>query len=126
MKKLKSITVKTGNANQFMAHVKSVMRALDQQEPIKPSQTLVFADAMEMLHFLSETKVKLINSIRQHPNSITNIAKAIKRDKAAVSRDIKELEKFGLVKTQETINPGHGRHKIVRVVADKFKLEAYI
>ncbi len=126
MKKLKSITIKTGKVEDFMAHVKSVMRALDKKEPLKPSHTLTFADPLEMLQFLSETKLKLINSIRRHPDSISNIAKAIKRDRAAVFRDIKEMEKFGLVKTYEEINPGHGRHKMVKVAANKLKLEAYI
>lgn len=102
------------------------MRKLDKKEPIKPSYTLVFEDPLEMLQFLSETKLKLINSIRKHPDSISNIAKAIKRDRAAVCRDIKEMEKFGLVKTFEEINPGHGKHKIVKVVAKRLKLEAYI
>ena len=79
-----------------------------------------------MLYFLSVAKIKLINSIRNHPDTITNIAKEIKRNRGSVYRDISELEKFGLVKTHEEINPGHGRHKIVELVASKLKLEAYI
>ena len=79
-----------------------------------------------MLHFLSETKISLIKTIRRHPDSITNIAKAIKRNRAAVYRDIHELENYGFVKTSEEINPGHGRHKIVTVVASELRLEARI
>lgn len=81
---------------------------------------------MEMLHFLSEKKMQLINVIRKHPDSITNIAKITKRNRAAVYRDIYEMERFGLVKTHEETNPGHGRHKIVELVAPSLKLEAYL
>lgn len=126
MNKLKSIIVKTGTANEFMARVKRIMRAADKRGAIQPSYTLSFEEPAEMLHFLSETKIKLINAIRKHPDSITNIAKAIKRNRTAVYRDIHEMELFGLVKTHEEINPGHGRHKIVRAAASAFKLEAYI
>lgn len=118
--------IKTGTTKRFMKHVKSVMRALDKDEHVKPSHTLVFEDPTEMLNFLSKARLKLINSIRKHPGSISEIARAIKRNRAAVGRDIRELEKFGLVKTYEESNPGHGRHKIVRVTAAKLKLEAYI
>ena len=79
-----------------------------------------------MLNFLSVAKLKLINSIRKHPDTITNIAKEINRNRASVYRDISELEKFGLVKTRDEINPGHGRHKIVELVAPRLKLEAFI
>lgn len=120
------LTVKIGTVDEFFDNAKKAMRALDKKEPIKPSRTLVFTEPMEMLHFLSEKKLKLINVIRKHPNSITNIAKITKRNRAAVYRDIHEMEQFGLVKMHEEINPGHGRHKIVELVAPTLKLEAYI
>ena len=126
MSKPKKITIKTGTAMEFLDRIEEVMRAADRGEPIKPSHTLVFEDPAEMLHFLSETKVKLINEIRKHPDSITNIAKSIKRNRAAVYRDIQEMELFGLVHMHEAVNPGHGRHKIVRASATQLMLEACI
>ena len=103
------------------------MRAADKSEPIKRGlATLTFVDPLEMLHFLIATKIKLINNIRNHPDSIYNIAKTTKRDRTAVMRDISELERFGLVRTHDEINPGYGRRKIVELVATSLKLEAYI
>lgn len=124
---MKFVRVKTGTTEEFMSNVKDIMRAADKREPIKSrSATLTFVDPTEMLHFLSAAKIKLINSIRRHPDTITNIAKEIKRNRASVYRDVNELEKFGLVKTHEEVNPGHGRYKIVELVAPMLKLEAYI
>lgn len=121
------VRVKTGTVEEFFSDVKSIMRSLDKGESIKKrAATLTFVDPTEMLHFLSVAKLKLINSIRKHPDTITNIAKEINRNRASVYRDINELEKFGLVKTHDEINPGHGRHKIVELVAPRLKLEAYI
>jgi predicted transcriptional regulator len=126
MKKLKNITIKTGTADEFMARVKNTMHAADEGKSIQPLHTLTFEEPTEMLHFLSKTKVALMNVIRKHPGSITHIAKTIKRNRAAVYRDIHEMELFGLVRTHEEINPGHGRHKIVEVSAPTLKLEAYL
>jgi predicted transcriptional regulator len=130
MKKQKTneavITVKIGTAEEFFDNAKKLMRALDKKESIKPSHTLVFTEPLEMLHFLSEKKINLINAIREKPTTITNIAKRTNRNRSAVYRDIHEMERFGLVKTHEEINPGHGRHKIVEMTASALKLEAYI
>ena len=126
MKKPKNVTIKTGTIEEFMENARDIMRAADRGEPIKPSHTITFVDPLDMLRFLSEAKVKLINTIRRHPDSITNIAKIAKRDRASVCRDIHEMEKVGLVQMCEEINHGHGRHKIVKLVASSLKLEAYI
>jgi predicted transcriptional regulator len=120
------MTIKTGTVEAFFNDVKKIMHSADKGASITPECTLVFENPTEMLHFLSAAKIKLINNIRQHPDSITNIAKAIQRNRSAVCRDIHELEKFGLVKTHEEVNPGHGQHKIVELVAPTLKLEAYI
>ena len=121
------ITVKTGSVNDFFSNARSIMRAGDNGEPIKQrGATLTFVDPSEMLRFLSVAKIKLIDCIRSHPGSVTNIAKTIGRNRAAVYRDIHEMETYGLVKMHEEVNPGHGRHKIVELMASSLKLEAYI
>ena len=130
MKKLKNtkplFKVKVGTVEEFFSDAKSMMRLADKGKPIAPERTLTFEDPLEMLHFLSKTKIELINSIRNHPDSITNIAKMAKRTRSAVYRDIHEMEKFGLVKMHDEVNPGHGRYKIVELIANSLKLEAYI
>lgn len=124
---IKFIKVKTGTVEDFFATVKNVMRSADEHKLINPTcATLTFVEPTEMLHFLSAAKIKLINSIRNHPDTVTNIAKVIKRDRSSVNRDILELKKFGLVKIHEEINPGHGKHKIVELISSHLKLEAII
>lgn len=124
---IKFTKVKTGTVEDFFSSVKQAMRSADKREIFeKRCATLTFADPAEMLHFLSAAKIKLINSIRRHPDTVTNIAKVIKRDRSSVYRDISQLEQFGLVKIHEEINPGHGRHKIVELTSSLLKLEATI
>jgi len=127
-KTIKVLRVKTGSVKDFFASAREVMRAGDRGESIKRRcATLTFVDPSEMLHFLSAAKIRLIANIRKHPDSITNIAKAMKRTLSAVRRDIHEMESVGIVKMHDEVNPrGHGRHKIVELVAPSLKLEAYI
>ncbi|HSW93235.1 MAG TPA: MarR family transcriptional regulator [Gammaproteobacteria bacterium] len=131
MKKLinkKSIMkVKSGSIEEFFSTVKGVMRAADKGEKIKSRvKTLSFEDPMEMLYFLSTTKLTLIRRIREQPDSITNLAKDTHRKVSAVTRDVNELEKVGIVKTYSVVNPGHGRHRIIELTAKHLRLEASI
>lgn len=128
-RKIKSslLKVKPGSIEEFFSTVGSVMRSADKGEPIKPRiRTLTFEDPLEMLRFLSTVKLNLINRIRQQPDSITNLAKDTHRKISAVTRDVNELEKVGIVQTYSAINPGHGRHKIVELTATRLMLEAFI
>lgn len=121
------LKVKTGSVKEFFANTRTIMRAADENKPIhKHCATLTFVDPSEMLRFLSATKLRLIHIIRDHPDSITRIAKSMHRKVSAVRRDVREMENFGIVRIQETSNPGHGKHKIVQLVAPTLKLEAYI
>lgn len=121
------LRVKPGSIDDFFSTVGEAMRSADKGETIKPRiKTLLFEDPMEMLHFLSTAKLKLIRKIREQPDSITNLAKVTRRKVSAVARDINELEKVGIVKTYNVINPGHGKHRIIELTAKKLKLEASI
>lgn len=128
-KKAKSslLKVKPGSIEKFFSTVGFVMRLADKGEAIKIRiRTLSFEDPTEMLHFSSSVKLKLIHRIRQQPDSITNLAKDTHRKISAVTRDINELEKVGIVQIHSVINPGHGHHKIVELTAKKLKLESSI
>ena len=114
MKDLNNVVIKTGTTQEFFDNVRKAMRKLDEGTPLEPSaHTITFEDPTDMLHFLNQAKLNLINVIRDHPDSITNIAKKANRSRESVSRDIKKMAKNGLVKIINTFTPGHGRQKII-------------
>jgi len=69
MKKLKHknppakiMKVRTGSVKEFFANAREVMQKGDKGLSIKKRiATLTFVDPTEMLRFLSDTKIKLIN-----------------------------------------------------------------
>ncbi|MCS5708494.1 MarR family transcriptional regulator [Candidatus Berkiella cookevillensis] len=69
-----------------------------------------------LLKFLSENKFDLIDLIRDKPQSISELVKALHRNRAAVTRDVNTLEEYGLVKSEMVVNAGHGRVRIVMPV----------
>lgn len=126
MKSINNVTIKTGSTEDFFNKIRGVMKELDEGKTPLPSHTITFEDPTEMLHFLNEGKINLIRAIRTNPDSITNLAKMSNRSRESVSRDIREMAKYGLVKIKSAINPGHGRKKIIELEALNLKLEAII
>jgi len=113
--KVNEIIVKTGTISDFFESGRSLAKSIDTAEKLTCSKKIItFEDPKEMLKFLSKKKIELMQEIRGHPNSISRIARALRRERTAVYRDIKILEEYGLVETTMAPNRGHGLQKMVR------------
>jgi predicted transcriptional regulator len=77
-----------------------------------------------MLECLSPERMRLFAVTKARACSMSELAAALKRDPKSVRRDVQKLERAGVLRTREAINPGHGRVKIVEPVAERFELRA--
>ena len=73
---------------------------------------------------LTASRVRLVQEVKKRAISMTALAAELKRDLKSVRRDVGTLERAGVVRTRERVNPGHGRIKIVETVARHVKLVA--
>ncbi len=124
MQKENKIVIKTGTVDEFFAGTRKMMQALDRKEILSGTSTIMFEDTLDMLKFLSPKRMEVYTAIKKHPDSITNIAKSIERNRSSVSKDIKELLRAGIVKIDSIINPGHGRVKVVKPAYPNVILQA--
>lgn len=99
-------------------------RRMDRGERIEPETSITFESPMEMFEVLTPQRIRLCIAARKRPYSVTALAKHLKRDPKSVRRDVLKLEKAGVLRTRQEINPGHGRIKIVEPVAQTFELRA--
>jgi predicted transcriptional regulator len=125
-KKAVDMKVATGAADEFFEHSLERARKLDRGEKLTPEITLTFEDPADLMRLLSAERVRIIQCLRKNSVPISALATILKRDRKGVSRDVKLLESFGLVKTSETPNPGHGKMKVVKTLAAKYQLVATI
>jgi len=107
---------------------RAVARAgkLDRREPIKAEITITFDNPLAMLEVLTAERIRLVQKIRTKSSSISALAAALGHDPKSVRRDVRKLERAGVVRTREEINPGHGRAKVVEPVAHECQLTAVI
>lgn len=97
-------------------------RKIDRKEHIKPEGSITFDNPLAMAKTLTVQRVRLLQQVRTQSASISELAKVLKRDVAAVRKDVLKLERAGVVRTEQKVNPGHGRVKIVSPVAKGYRL----
>lgn len=122
--KINKVIIKTGTVDDFFANARKMALALDRRETLNGTSTITFEDPHDMFKFLSPKRMEVYAAIKHHPDSITNIAKFIERNRSSVSKDIKELLRAGIVKIDNIVNPGHGRLKIVKLAYPQVVLQA--
>ena len=117
------------NTDGFEGYAKrAVVRArkLDRRQRIKPEITIVFDNPLALVEVLTAERIRLVQRVRAKSSSISALAAALGCDPKSVRRDVLKLERAGMVRTREQINPGHGRVKVVEPVARECQLTAVL
>src|ERR1035441_11038667 len=109
-------TIHTDGFDAYMERGLERAKKMDRGERIQPSFGFTFESPAQMFELLSAERVRVVETARTKPYSVTELARVLKRDPKSVRRDVKKLMEFGVVRTREAINPGHGRMKIVEPV----------
>jgi predicted transcriptional regulator len=126
-KKVNIVKLDTGTLKE---HVKrSIDRAdkLDRGEKLETEYRIAFEHPADSLRAISPQRLRVLYTIRKKRKpTISGLAIILKRDRRAVSRDVKLLEGLGLLRTREEANSGHGVMTIVEPLAEKYHLTATI
>ena len=112
------VVVTTDGKEGFFARGKEIAKLADEGKPIPSRHIVNFDSPEEMLAILTKARRNLMVVLRKEGDaSITDIVHLLHRDRAAVARDIKLLEQYGLLTITEETNPGHGNRKVVHAIS---------
>lgn len=119
--KAKSLQVvfATDGMKGFFERGKVLAKLADAGKPIPRKHIINFESAEELLAILTKARRELMALLRKGDASVTEITHTLHRDRAAVAKDIKLLEQYGLVKVNKETNPGHGHHTIVHAISKR-------
>jgi predicted transcriptional regulator len=110
----------------FFERGRKLAKAADQCDAIPFSRVVAFEDVESLLHVLTAKRVLLLKQVNQTPTSISVLAKKLKRDRSAVTRDVQVLERFGVIQVTVKPLPGHGRQKWITPLAGEIQLTAVL
>ena len=124
---IKKVKLDTGTVAEFFERSKVRAERLDRGEKLPAEFRITFQDPADLLRVLSAERLRVLYAIRKKTKpTISGLAIILKRDRRAVSRDVKLLEGLGLLKTRNEANPGHGAMTVVAPLAEKYHLEATV
>jgi len=116
------VNIRTDGFEGYAKRALDRARRLDRKTPVRAEKTITFEDPLAMVEVLTAERLRLVKQLRAKPLTMTALANALNRDTSSVRRDVSRLEYFGVLRTREQVNPGHGRVKIVEPIARRYKL----
>ena len=123
----KNVKLDTGTLDEYVQRSIGRAKKLDRGEKLPAEFRITFQDPADLLRVLSAERLRVLYAIRKKTKpTISGLAIILKRDRRAVSRDVKLLEGLGLLRTREEANSGHGVMTIVEPLAEKYHLTATI
>ena len=123
----KKVKFDTGTVGEFFERPKVRAEKLDRGEKLPAEIRITFEDPADLLRAISPERLRVLYTIRTKTKpTISRLAIMLKRDRRAVSRDVKLLEGLGLLRTRNEVNPGHGAMTVVEPLAEKYHLEATV
>ena len=116
------ITVRSDGFEGYKKRALTRAAKLGRRELVRPEIVITFDNPLDMLEVLTAERIRLCETARRKPLSISALAPELKRDPKSVRRDVLKLEAAGVLRLYEKINPGHGKVRIVEPTAKRFEL----
>ncbi len=123
---MRKIEIRIESAGAFFERGRRIAGFADRGDRIPHSRIVAFEDVEDLLGILTEKRVLLLKALKETPGSIAELARRLKRDRSAVTREVQLLERYGVVDVIEKPLPGHGRQKWVTLIARKIHLTAQL
>src|ERR1039458_10271583 len=108
---MRKTEIRVERVEAFFERGRKLARLADRGGRIPPSRVVAFDDIESLLQVLTTKRVLLLKQVRAAPGSITDLARKLRRDRSAVTRDVQALERVGVLRVTEKSLPGHGRQK---------------
>jgi predicted transcriptional regulator len=120
--RLRDVRVSIKTKEDLFNEVKEVWGRLERGEQTKKHEGISFENIEAMRKILSEERLRILKTVKkEHPKSIYELAKLLKRDIKNTFDDVQFLAKIGLIELKKT---KEGREKTVpRVNYDRILLE---
>ena len=101
--KIKNIRIAIRGEKELFEEVKEVWGKLERGEKVKKHQAIYFESLDAMRKVLTEERLKIVKAIRKnHPASIYELAKILRRDVKNTFDDVQFLAQAGLVELRKT------------------------
>jgi len=91
---MRKAEIRVAPVEAFFERGRALAHLADRARRIPPRQVVTFDDIESLLQVLTTKRVLLLKQVRTAPGSITDLARKLKRDRSAVTRDVQRKQKW--------------------------------
>jgi len=103
---------------------RDTLRRATEGEEYEPVIQVNLTELHDLSRLMSEENLELLTAIvERQPDSISSLAAAVDRDYKSVHRNLRELEKFGVIEFEST---GNTKQPVLRGGAEEFEVEVSV
>jgi predicted transcriptional regulator len=116
--------VKLISDDDFFASTSQRVRQISDRHPLQALANVSFNSAQAFLNVMTPRRYELLKTVKEKGrfDSIELLAAALRRDRGAVSKDVKALGEAGLLLVRDVVLSGHGRRSEITPVARMLKV----
>ena len=118
------VIVGSGSTKDFFGRVRQHAEMLDRGETMAAEIRITLKTHWNSSAYSPPNACACCSARRTGAQPLAELRPAQPASTRAVHRDVAILENAGLLRTRFQTNPGHGRHKIVEAVAQRYNLSA--
>jgi len=108
----KTLTIRIKTFNEALSGFRRTYKAVQAGKKVVRDEGVYFTSIEAARNLLTKSRLALLHAIRQHhPRSIYQLAKLVGRNLKNVQTDLQLLERYGLVRFEETRGDGNRRVK---------------
>ena len=85
------VTLEIGTLDEYVERSRERAKKLDRGEKLAPEIRLTFEDPADLLRVLAGERLRVLRTIREQRTTVSGLAAILRRDRKAVSRDVKLL-----------------------------------
>lgn len=101
--KVKNVGLEIQDEEEFASEVRRDLKKIAKGENVKNRSTLSFESLKALRMFITDERLRILRVVRKdHPESIYELAKILKRDTKNVSDDVHFLAAVGLLEIEES------------------------
>lgn len=122
----RTMKVQVESLDAFEARARRLARRADRGQEIPEGVVISLESASVFLALLTRPRLKLLQAVLKQEKSLSDLQEELGRSRTALRRDIQRLEEAGLLESGLVKPMGHQRRRMVRAVADRVELRAWI
>jgi predicted transcriptional regulator len=116
-----AVAVHTDGLKGMKSRSLRIAKAMDAGKRVRKGGSVTFEGPIEMARVFTVGRLQVYRAVKTQPLALPLLAKKLRRDSSAVAKDVKTLERYGILRTKLKPNPGHGKVKIVEATAPSLR-----